>query len=152
MSDHFGNIIISEGPKQKPKKKRPAKLVKPVKKKIAAKQKPPKVRKEIRWNRFFLISTLICATLLAIYAGIGFFLVPKLLQTSLTEKFQNSTGLKIAVGRTAFNPFSFRPGFKIFWSKNLNLEQTRFPCCRLIILTSTLMPPRFCEADSSAAS
>ena len=142
MSDQFGNIPISEGPthKQEPASStRPRKPVKKkLKKKIPPKPKPQKERKEINWGRFSLILTFIITTLLVIYAGIGFFLVPKLLQTNLIEEIKISTDLEVEMNRVTFNPFPFEPNFKIFPLKITGTRQTSFPFCRLIILTSTL--------------
>jgi len=118
MSDQFGNITISEEPKKRPEPARsirPRKSTeKPPKKKVPRKPKPKKERKEINWGRFSLILTLIITTLLAIYTGIGFFLVPKLIKTNLSEEIKFSTDLEVEINRVTFNPFSFRVQFHDF--------------------------------------
>ncbi len=125
MADDFGKITISGTPvsggkkkkvvKKRPTVQRPLKPVqkkpvktRPVRRQPVAPRKPKRVKKEIRWNRFFIYTSLLLSVLVILYAVVGFFLAPDLLRTSLTDKVRSSTGLEMNVGKISFNPFSFR--------------------------------------------
>ena len=146
MSDHFGNIIISGEPEQKPKRKpksvRPKKPAQPAKKKkLPVRPRPPKKikeRKEINWNRVVLIGGPIILGLLVLYTCLGFFLVPRLLRTALTKKLQETTGLEYTANRTSFNPFTFRTTFRDISIREPKTDKATLPIVQINLLDMNL--------------
>ena len=54
-----------------------------------------------------LVSVAVMAVLVGLYAAAGFYGVPRLVRSQVTELFQRDYGRTVSLGEVRFNPFTF---------------------------------------------
>jgi len=119
-SDLFGSITISDDQdsvKSSEQKIVPSKKV----------QKTPKARKPKSASGIFKILLLVI-TAVALYAGVGFLLVPYLAKNSLPDYLGEKLNISVSVSDAQFNPFNFRLALKgiSVQTNEMGEPQTRF--------------------------